>query len=314
MQKRFKHFLNRPFPLFLWNDKGRNYYYWMIFFFVVLANITKPFGFVNWLEYHRSLVLTIFICLFFGMYALLHHLLKIIHPRNYDKDTWTLKKEFMVLMFFFPAITGSSCLYAQLAVPEFELTMDTFLDILLYNGTLSFLSVPTFGFFIDKKLIPSQPKPLIILPRAIEPKKPIELPKSIESKEKTKSNSQSHLTEEQALKILQKLKELMETQQLYLSHKCNLQYVADRSGIPRHRISDSINNFSDDNFHDFVNRYRVEHACRLLKNGQGQHLKVEAIVCECGFESRSSFFNTFKKFTGKTTSEYLDELGIAPNP
>ncbi|MEI6753932.1 MAG: helix-turn-helix domain-containing protein [Paludibacter sp.] len=100
----------------------------------------------------------------------------------------------------------------------------------------------------------------------------------------------------------------METEQLYLSVKCKLEYVAAHSGIRKHRISEAINNFSDDNFSDFVNRYRVEYACRLLENGQKQQLKVEAIGRNCGFESRSSFYKAFKMFTGKTTSEFLADL------
>ena len=321
MKERMNNFLNRPFPRFLWNDKGRTYYYWMIFFFVVLANVTKPFGFVNWLEYHRSMVLTNFIFLFFGMYPLVHRLLKFIHPRNFDTDTWTLKKEFQVLMFFFPAINGGSCLYADYAVPEFELTVDTFLDILLFNGTLSIMSMPTFGFFIDKKLIPSHPIQLIVLPRTIESIKPIELPQRIEPieltqpiestlpaepKEKTKSTSL--LTKEQALNIIQTLKELMETKQHYLSKKCTLHYLAEHSGIPRHRISEAINNFSDDNFSDFVNRYRVEHACRLLKDNSPKRKNIEVIGEECGFQNRMSFYNAFKKIYGISPSEYQERV------
>ena len=318
MREKINRFLNHQFPIFQWTEKGRFYYFIMILIFVGFANVTQPFGFVNWVEYHRSLVLTCYIFLFFGMYPMLHYLLRSLNRRYFSARIWTRKKEFRVFLFFFPGITCLSCLYAYFTVPGFKLTPVIFEDILLYNGTLSLMSVPTFGFYVDKKLNPARPIQLFVYTHPIVPKEPVEPVKYVERLQNTKltprtqpkesGKSRSCLTEEQALKILQKLTELMETEQLYLSVKCKLEYVTAHSGIPKHRISEAINNFSDDNFSDFVNRYRVEYACRLLENGQKQQLKVEAIGRNCGFESRSSFYKAFKMFTGKTTSEYLADL------
>ena len=336
MQERINRFLNHQFPIFQWTEKGRFYYFIMTLIFVGFANVTQPFGFVNWVEYHRSLVLTCYIFLFFGLYPVLHYLLRSLNRRYFSARMWTRKKEFRVFLFFFPGITCLSCLYAYFTVPGFKLTPIIFEDILLYNGTLSLMSVPTFGFYVDKKLIPVRPIQLFVDNQDVVAKKPVvhtnpveftstikkterippaepkEFTQTIEpdlpSKPKEKTKSTSQLTEEQSLRILHQLNELMETQQLYLSKNCKLEYVATHSGIPKHRISEAINNFSDDNFSDFVNRYRVEYACRLLENGQKQQLKVEAIGRNCGFESRSSFYKAFKMFTGKTTSEYLAEL------
>ena len=200
MQARINHFLNRRFPYFLWNEKGIFYYFIMTVIFAGLANVTKPFGFGNWNEYHRSMVLTNFIFLFFGMYPVVHFILKFIRPVSYNRNIWTRKKELQVLLFFFTIINVCSCVYADFAIAEFELTNETLLDVLLYNSTLSFVSVPTFGFFIDKTLNPSQPIQLIVLPRAIEPIKPIGVPQVIQPIEltqptnaKKKTKSKTHI-------------------------------------------------------------------------------------------------------------------------
>jgi len=122
------------------------------------------------------------------------------------------------------------------------------------------------------------------------------------------STSRLNINELQAQIILQKLNEVLETQQLYLSKKCSLQQVASCSGIPAHRVSRAINGYSECNFTDIINKYRVEHICRILQNGQSQKLKLDAIGIECGFGSKANFYAEFKKFTGKTPARYLDDL------
>ena len=331
MQERIKNFLNHQFPIFQWTEKGRFYYFIMILFFVGLANVTQPFGIVNWVEYHRSLVLTCYIFLFFGLYPVLHYLLRSLNPRYFSARIWTRKKEFRVFLFFFPTITGLSCLYAYFTVPGLKLTPVILGDILLYNGTLSFMSVPTFGFYVDKKLIPSRPIQLFVYTQPVVPKEPIvttkpveftptietiELTQAIEPnlpaepKEKTKSKSQ--LTEEQALKILQQLNELMETQQLYLSKDCNIQYVSKRMGIQAYQLSKIINSYTGKNISGYVNEYRCRHAIGLFKSTNLSLLTIEAIGLKCGFKNRVSFHDAFKKIYNLSPSEYI--VSMTPKP
>jgi len=114
-----------------------------------------------------------------------------------------------------------------------------------------------------------------------------------------------NISEEEAHNILLKLSEVLESEELYLSKKCDLQQLTHYSKIPRHHISFVINTYSEYNFTDFINKYRVDHVCRLLKSGQEQKLKLEAIGYKCGFGSKANFFKTFKRFIGKTPAEYL---------
>jgi hypothetical protein len=164
-----------------------------------------------------------------------------------------------VLLIFIPTTTCSSCLFADFAIPHSSLTFHSFLDIQLYNGLLSAVSIPVFGYFINTKL-----KPIELTPTTI---KTTEITAGINDKKKgeppPKLQTLNH-DEAQARKVLQKLHEAMETEQLYLSHKCNLQLVSEHTGIPIHRISGTINHFSQCTFTDFVNKYRVEHVCRIL--------------------------------------------------
>jgi two-component system, response regulator YesN len=55
------------------------------------------------------------------------------------------------------------------------------------------------------------------------------------------------------------------------------------------------------NFLDYVNNIRVYHAIKLL---QETDRKITHIAMECGFNNTATFNSIFKKFTGKTSSEY----------
>lgn len=113
-----------------------------------------------------------------------------------------------------------------------------------------------------------------------------------------------HMSEQQGQAILQTLATLIEEKQMYLSKKCLLEDVAASANIPLHLVSHAVNNFSEYNFTDFINKYRVDHACNLLSEGFKQKLTLEAIGLECGFGSRTNFYNVFKKVTGKTPAKY----------
>ena len=307
MHEKLLNYLNRPFPLFLAHRKGRIYFLLMIFIVAGLVNVLQPFGLINCNEFHKVLVLTNYIVLFFGIYALLYLILSCVRPCHYHPDTWTLRKELQVLLLFFPTTACITCLFANFSVPEFHLTLHTFMDIQLYNGLLSAVSVPAFGYFIHNKLRPIQYTSAKVKVPDKAGAQTTEI--NDDSKREQATQLQSVNPDEvQARKVLQKLHEVMETEQLYLSKKCNLQLVSEHTGIPVHRISITLNTFSEYSFTDFVNKYRVEHVCRILQEGKNKRLKLEAIGMECGFGSKVNFYQTFKKYMGKTPAEYLAGL------
>ncbi len=57
-------------------------------------------------------------------------------------------------------------------------------------------------------------------------------------------------------------------------------------------------------FYDWLAAYRVEEAKRLLADPKAKLFTIEQIAEEVGYNSKSAFNKAFKKFTGKTPSEY----------
>lgn len=102
------------------------------------------------------------------------------------------------------------------------------------------------------------------------------------------------------------LKQVMETEKIYLASDIKLQQVAEKIDIPRHHISQALNQHLGKTFHEFINQYRIEYACQLLQMPR-PNLSIKTVMYESGFNNRASFNNNFKKFKGMTASQYLNK-------
>lgn len=120
-----------------------------------------------------------------------------------------------------------------------------------------------------------------------------------------KRYEKSGLKEEEALKIKKTLLSKMEKEQPYLNPKLNLSQLAILLDVPSNYLSQVINEHLDQNFYEFVNTYRVNAFKQKSIDSTFQHLTMLAIAYECGFGSKSSFNNIFKKIEGITPSAYV---------
>lgn len=100
---------------------------------------------------------------------------------------------------------------------------------------------------------------------------------------------------------------VIEQDKIYLSANCTIEEVADSCNIPRHHLSHILNTTLEKSFTDFINEYRIRHACLLLTDDSRQHFTIEALGQECGFGSKASFNRAFKKYAGCTPSEYRQD-------
>jgi AraC-like DNA-binding protein len=109
--------------------------------------------------------------------------------------------------------------------------------------------------------------------------------------------------------LLDRLNTEMETAQPYLSDHCCIQQVADTINIGRNQLSALLNDSDHNGFNDYINEYRIKHACKLLLEDQALKPLLEVIGTQCGFGSKSSFNRAFKKHTGQTPKEYQQSNG-----
>ena len=87
---------------------------------------------------------------------------------------------------------------------------------------------------------------------------------------------------------------------LYLNPNLSIKNLSHEFNLSEGYISQIINK----NFNDYINSLRVEDAKKMLLNAEYDNYTILAIGLESGFNSKSSFYSAFRKFTGKTPVEY----------
>jgi len=100
----------------------------------------------------------------------------------------------------------------------------------------------------------------------------------------------------------------MSDEKPYLDRELSISQLADKLSIPRHFVTEVINNHLGKNFYNLVNEYRVEEVKRRLSDPKYKNLTILAIAYDSGFNSKSAFNTIFKDLTGQTPSQYMNEV------
>lgn len=125
----------------------------------------------------------------------------------------------------------------------------------------------------------------------------------------SKSNGQPSkrkIPEADASPLLQKLSAAMADPAMYKDPHLKLGDLAARIRISPHQLSQLLNDNLGKSFSVFVNEYRIAEACRLIT--ANDHLTLEAIGYEVGFNSKSTFYTAFRKVTGTTPALFRENL------
>ena len=116
------------------------------------------------------------------------------------------------------------------------------------------------------------------------------------------------IAREEADPMLTQLKDLVAQEELFKNPNLKLPDVAKHLHITPHRLSQLLNDNLGTNFPSFINEFRVENAKVLLQ--ENQVFSLEAIGYECGFNSKSTFYATFKKYVGTTPAKYKNQMDL----
>lgn len=146
----------------------------------------------------------------------------------------------------------------------------------------------------------------------IEPKKLVSeqitrVPAEIDGK-LAKKYKKSGLTKQQSKQYADMLQEYMNRKKPYLENKLTLKQLSESLRISTNHLSQIINEQLNCSFFDFINEYRVEDIKQKLENKEYENFTILALAYECGFNSKSSFNSTFKRFTGCTPKQFINTL------
>lgn len=133
----------------------------------------------------------------------------------------------------------------------------------------------------------------------------IELRKAILIEEKNKENNLNNIPSNDSK--FKPVKTYIEKNKRYIDPTFSLEKLASEMNISTSKLSHLINQESGYNFSDYINYLRVEKAKKYLNNPNYSAYTNVAIGLECGFNSKSTFYTAFKKFTSLTPSEYKEK-------
>lgn len=91
----------------------------------------------------------------------------------------------------------------------------------------------------------------------------------------------------------------------FLQPRYTIGQLSEAIKVPVYQLSAIINLRKGMNFNDYVNRLRIRHCQQLIRISNGEKLSMRRLASGSGFHNRNTFTNAFKKFTGRTPSEYI---------
>ena len=114
----------------------------------------------------------------------------------------------------------------------------------------------------------------------------------------------SSLTEPGKQKILNNIISELEKREYFSDSLASLSELAKKIGESPHHVSQVINEKLNRSFYELLAQYRVEKAKQILTGDKANKLTIEEVSERVGYNSKTAFNNAFRKFTGKTPSEF----------
>ena len=115
------------------------------------------------------------------------------------------------------------------------------------------------------------------------------------------------LTDDKFIEIKHKLIHIIEIDKVFLNAETNLIFLSNLMGVSTHILSFVINQGFGENFNQFINRYRIEEAKKMILDPKMNRLSISGIGFEVGFNSKSVFNSTFKNLVGCPPLQYKNQ-------
>jgi AraC-like DNA-binding protein len=108
----------------------------------------------------------------------------------------------------------------------------------------------------------------------------------------------------------QEIGKLMQDEKLFEDAELTLSQLAKQLSTNTSLLSKIINTGFGMNFNDFVNEYRVNAVIEKLKAGEQKNQTLLGIAFDCGFNSKATFNRAFKKHTGLSPKEWMQQQRV----
>jgi AraC-like DNA-binding protein len=261
---------------------------WAIPYFIILGLwLAGSFFDVTYLQiYNRSIVVVMVplnVACFLGAIRI---------SRTYPAEQIAIKNLIRII-----SVTGIAsvvfCLALVIYVVANDIPFGPFQEVVRSIGSVALLSICLI--IARYALIGDRPRVLAFPSSPAKPRPP-------------------QMTRERQKEIHDKLVDKVTQDRLYLDPDFNMEKLTAATGYSRHQISEVLNQYADISFYPFVNRFRVEQVCAQMKKAAAKDnmssLNMLELSYACGFKSKSSFNEYFRRFTGETPSQYWANLPL----
>ncbi len=218
-----------------------------------------------------------------------HHLIEYILA--YDDLTWLkwfIRVGFVAVFFWVIAVIINSTSGSEMAYYPLRLSTSILLYWIGYQG------------FYKYNVVEDR----ILLRSSIEADRVLITPKNQLHSEKQTDDffNEKHQNE------FKKIRNHIIESKLYLDPLLSMELIVEDLRMSKSHFSKLINSYSNYNFSDFINSLRVEQAKKFLSDDEFSQYTIVAIGLECGFNSKSTFYSAFKKFTSETPTTYREQF------
>ena len=111
--------------------------------------------------------------------------------------------------------------------------------------------------------------------------------------------------EEDSLKIIfNKLLFSLEKEKIYKDPDLSISKVADIIKSNEKYVSSAISTYTNMNYNNFINFYRIQEAKLLIY--ENNRMNINEVMYASGFNSRTTFYDAFKKHTGMSPKQFKD--------
>lgn len=104
-------------------------------------------------------------------------------------------------------------------------------------------------------------------------------------------------------KIFDRILQVLDVDKIYTNPNLSLSDTAEFVNSNDKYVSQAIAEFANMNYSNFINFYRINEAKKLIYENYGN---LNEVMDACGFNSRTTFYNAFKKHTGMSPKQFKD--------
>lgn len=250
----------------------------------------------------RSLLLTIYIIMSFVL--ILKSQKRIKHTTGGLHQQFKLVRNWLFLLLGLVFIT--TIIHVNLGILSvFSNNLFLFISVgyIFVNVGLSFyLIIPVF-ILLSPKILYGMPK-FNKADLTISRQQKQDAPATI--KEKNVTMDENKL----AIELSKNIMNYLRKEKPYLQPNFSIHDVSIKFNQPIHHIYYCFGNVMNKNFSELKNELRVQYAIDLLCSSAVDTISLEGIGKKAGFQSNSNFYVCFKKNTGKTPKEWMEENNV----